>query len=69
MDRRSFSKLLAGAVTTAGMHGVNAAESKPALQKISMSDDRQWWQQFMGVGDSRCCSPFHRNRRHRSSRH
>ena len=39
MDRRSFSKLLAGAVTTAGMHGVNAAESKPALQKISMSDD------------------------------
>src|SRR5580692_9341796 len=40
MDRRSFSKLLAGAVTTAGMHGVNAAESKPALQKISISDDR-----------------------------
>jgi hypothetical protein len=29
----SFSKLLAGAVTAAGMHGTNAAESKPALQK------------------------------------
>jgi hypothetical protein len=39
MDRRSFSKLLAGTVTTAGMHGVNAVESKPALQKISISDD------------------------------
>jgi hypothetical protein len=39
MDRRSFSKLLAGTVTTAGMHGVNAAESKPALQKVSMSNE------------------------------
>jgi FG-GAP-like repeat/FG-GAP repeat len=37
MDRRSFSKLLAGTVTTAGMHGVNAAENQPASQKTSIS--------------------------------
>ena len=40
MDRRSFSKLLAGTVTAAGIHGINAAESKPALQKSSISDTR-----------------------------
>ena len=38
MDRRSFSKLLAGTVTTAGIHGINAAEHKPALQQSSVSD-------------------------------
>jgi len=38
MDRRSFSKLLAGTVTTAGIHGINAAEHKPALQQSSISD-------------------------------
>ncbi len=38
MDRRSFSKLLAGTVTAAGINGINAAETKPALQKPSLSD-------------------------------
>jgi FG-GAP-like repeat len=32
MDRRSFGKLLAGTVTAAGVHGIQAAESKPELQ-------------------------------------
>jgi hypothetical protein len=32
MNRRSFSKLLAGTVTAAGVHGISAAESKPAFR-------------------------------------
>jgi FG-GAP-like repeat len=38
MDRRSFSKLLAGTVTTAGINGINAAEHKPASQQSPISD-------------------------------
>ena len=32
MNRRSFSKLLAGTVTAAGIHGISAAERKPAQE-------------------------------------
>jgi hypothetical protein len=38
MNRRSFSKLLAGTVTAAGVQGIGGAEKKPALQNSDISD-------------------------------
>src|SRR5579863_7070539 len=35
MNRRSFSKLLAGTVTAAGVHGISEAERKPSAQEVS----------------------------------
>ena len=36
MNRRSFSKLLAGTVTAAGVHGISEAERKTASQEVSL---------------------------------
>jgi hypothetical protein len=37
MNRRSFSKLLAGTMTAAGVHGMSEAERKPASQEVPLS--------------------------------
>ena len=37
MNRRSFSKLLAGTVTAAGVHGMSEAERKPGPQELPVS--------------------------------
>src|SRR5258708_33169863 len=37
MNRRNFSKLLAGTVTAAGVHGISEAERKPAAQEAPVS--------------------------------